>query len=124
MTKILDVQEKIKQALDRMGWSQRRFAEVLFYEITDDEVDESEETLEKFYEKVKKYLRRPTTSIDLLESYFVILVKQAEYKKAHLVHETSARLGFVDHSILKAVSSVGKDLLEQIDLAEREADDL
>ena len=124
MTKILDVQEKIKQALDRMGWSQRRFAEVLFYEITDDEVDESEETLEKFYEKVKKYLRRPTTSIDLLESYFVILVKQAEYKKAHLVHETSSRLGFVDHSILKAVSSVGKDLLEQIDLAEREADDL
>jgi CHASE3 domain sensor protein len=124
MTKVLDVQEKIKQALDRMGWSQRRFAEVLFYEITDDEVDESEETLEKFYQKVKKSLQRLTTSAELLESYFVILTKQADYKKAHLVHETSARLDFVDQSILKAVSSVGKDLLEQIDLAEREAENL
>jgi hypothetical protein len=124
MTKVLDVQEKIKQALDRMGWSQRRFAEVLFYEITDDEVDESEETLEKFYQKVKKSLQRLTTSADLLESYFVILTKQADYKKAHLVHETTAKLDFVDQSILKAVSSVGKDLLEQIDLAEREDEEL
>lgn len=124
MTKVLDVQEKIKHALDRMGWSQRRFAEVLFYEMTDDEVDESEETLEKFYQKVKKSLQRPTTSTELLESYFVILTKQADYKKAHLVHETSARLDFVDQSILKAVSLVGKNLLKQMDLAEREAEDL
>lgn len=124
MTKVLDVQEKIKQALDRMGWSQRRFAEVLFYEITDDEADDSEEQIDKFYQKVKKSLQRPTTSTELLESYFVILTKQADYKKAHLVHETSARLGFVDQSILKAVSLVGKDLLKQMDLAEREAEDL
>lgn len=124
MTKVLDVQEKIKQALDRMGWSQRRFAKVLFYEMTDDELDDSEDAIEKFYQNVKKYLQRPTTSIELLESYFVILTKQTEYKKAHLVHETTARLDFVDQSILKAVSSVGKDLLEQMDLAEREAEDL
>ncbi|RVT45504.1 hypothetical protein EMM73_13670 [Rheinheimera sediminis] len=124
MTKVLDVQEKIKQALDRMGWSQRRFAEVLFYEITDDEADDSEEQIDKFYQKVKKSLQRPTTSTELLESYFVILTKQADYKKAHLVHETSARLDFVDQSILKAVSLVGKDLLKQMDLAEREAEDL
>ncbi|GAA0660987.1 hypothetical protein [Rheinheimera tangshanensis] len=124
MTKVLDVQEKIKQALDRMGWSQRRFAEVLFYEITDDEADDSEEQIDKFYQKVKKSLQRPTTSTELLESYFVILTKQADYKKAHLVHETSARLDFVDQSILKAVSSAGKDLLEQMDLAEREAEEL
>ncbi len=124
MTKVLDVQKKIKQALDRMGWSQRRFAEVLFYEITDDEADDSEEQIDKFYQKVKKSLQRPTTSTELLESYFVILTKQADYKKAHLVHETSARLNFVDQSILKAVSLVGKDLLKQMDLAEREAEDL
>ncbi len=124
MTKVLDVQEKIKQALDRMGWSQRRFAEALFYEMTDDEVDDSKEQVNKLYEKVKKYLQRPTTSVDLLEGYFVILTKQADYKKAHLVHETSARLDFVDQSILKAVSSVGKDLLKQMDQAEREAEDL
>lgn len=122
MTKVLDVQEKIKQALDRMGWSQRRFAEVLFYEITDDEVDESEETLEKFYQKVKKSLQRPTTSTELLESYFVILTKQADYKKAHLVHETSARLDFVDQSILKAVSSVGLAWLQEKEKAEFDAD--
>lgn len=124
MTKVLDVQEKIKQALDRMGWSQRRFAEALFYEMTDDEVDDSKEQVDKFYEKVKKYLQRPTTSVDLLEGYFVILTKQTEYKKAHLVHETTARLDFVDQSILKAVSSVGKDLLQQMDLAERETEGL
>ncbi len=124
MTKVLDVQEKIKQALDRMGWSQTRFAEALFYEMTDDEVDDSKEQVNKFYEKVKKYLQRPTTSVDLLEGYFVILTKQTDYKNAHLVHETSARLDFVDQSILKAVSSVGKDLLKQMDQAEREAEGL
>ncbi|MBY0419572.1 MAG: hypothetical protein K2W88_16090 [Pararheinheimera sp.] len=124
MTKVLDVQEKIKQALDRMGWSQRRFAKVLFYEMTDDELDDSEYAIEKFYQNVKKYLQRPTTSIELLESYFVILTKQTEYKKAHLVHETTASLDFVDQSILKAVSFVGKDLLQQMDLAEREAEGL
>jgi hypothetical protein len=124
MTKVLDVQEKIKQALDRMGWSQRRFAEALFYEITDDEVDDSKEQVDKFYEKVKKSLQRPTTSVDLLEGYFVILTKQTDYKKAHLVHETAAMLDFVDQSILKAVSSVGKDLLKQMDQAEREAEGL
>lgn len=124
MTKVLDVQENIKQALDRMGWSQRRFAKVLFYEMTDDELDDSEYAIEKFYQNVKKYLQRPTTSIELLESYFVILTKQTEYKKAHLVHETTARLDFVDQSILKAVSSVGKDLLQQMDLAERETEGL
>jgi len=122
MTKVSAVQEKIKQALDRMGWSQRRFAEVLFYETTDDEVDESDDAVDKFYEKMKKCLQRPTTSIELLEGYFVILAKQTEYKNAHLVHETTARLNFVDQSILKAVSSVGKDLLEQMDLAERDAE--
>jgi hypothetical protein len=122
MTKVLDVQEKIKQALDRMGWSQRRFAKVLFYEMTDDELDDSEDAIEKFYQNVKKYLQRPTTSIELLESYFVILTKQTEYKKAHLVHETTARLDFVDQSILKAVSSVGLVWLQEREKAEFDAD--
>lgn len=121
MTKVLDVQKKIKQALDRMGWPQRRFAEVLFYEMTDDEVDDSKEQVDKFYEKVKKSLQRPTSSIELLESYFVILTKQADYKKAHLVHETAVRLDFVDQSILKAVSSVGLVWLQEEEKAEFDA---
>lgn len=46
----------------------------------------------------------------------------AEYKKAHLVHETTARLDFVDQSILDAASSIGLVWLKDEEKAEFDAD--
>lgn len=86
-----DLQETIAHILKILGWSRKKFAEVLLESCADDEVeserelsaesDEYKKNLNRYAEKIKKDLTEPTVSAELLTGYLEVLRRDPQYQK-------------------------------------------
>lgn len=73
----LAAQAQIKRLIAELGWTQNRLAEILYTEMND--FDDFYE-IQKFKERMKKELQRPTTKVDRLKEYINIIFQHPEAK--------------------------------------------
>lgn len=75
-------QKQIQNALDALGWSHHRFADVLYDELNDN--DDFKETdkddIRKLGQNIKKQLQRDSTPEERLNQYLQILSKHPDYQ--------------------------------------------
>ncbi|GAA6133820.1 hypothetical protein NBRC116188_06090 [Oceaniserpentilla sp. 4NH20-0058] len=79
-----ELQEVIKGTIDGLGWKIPKLAEVLYIHLNDEEPNE-EESIRKFYEKLKGQLKRPTTPPEVLEQYINVIRTHPDYQKCNTV---------------------------------------
>lgn len=101
---VAELQREIKKTLKSVNWSQKRLARELYYERNDSD-DEVE--LRREEEKIKKALSRPTTKMDLLESYLNFIRSHRDFSvvdKVIPLYQSSGVLSDYLESELKEVS--------------------
>lgn len=76
-----DLQKEIKTLLTRMGWSQQKAAERLYYE-QNEEGEGSGAEIRRYTETFRKKLSRSSTPPDYLEKVLNFLANQREAKAA------------------------------------------
>ncbi|OOE91745.1 hypothetical protein BZG76_10250 [Salinivibrio sp. AR647] len=101
---------QIKGLLAELGWTQNRFARILYSELH--EWDDEDEIF-RFQEKLKKELQRPTTKPDRLKVYLDVMMRHPEAKKLDVVMNRYIPQGSISSSLSKGM----KDISSEIDSA-------
>ncbi|OOF00359.1 hypothetical protein [Salinivibrio sp. IB643] len=101
---------QIKGLLAELGWTQNRFARILYSELH--EWDDEDEIF-RFQEKFKKELQRPTTKPDRLKVYLDVMMRHPEAKKLDVVMNRYIPQGSISSSLSKGM----KDISSEIDSA-------
>lgn len=78
--------QQIKNALNALGWSHARFADVLYEELydNDDFKDTDRYEINRLKERIKKQLQRSTTNEEVLEQYLRILSAHPDFQALNL----------------------------------------
>jgi 3-hydroxyacyl-CoA dehydrogenase len=92
----------------QIGWTNTQLANVIYCELHEEDDDE---LMNKFAEKLKKQLKRDTTSPELLQRYIQLISNHHDFRRADFVLANPLRLGAVDQQILLAISTVSKKRL-------------
>ncbi|MFI3245492.1 MAG: hypothetical protein R3Y10_03230 [Ferrimonas sp.] len=100
-----ELQTEIKNLLDRLNWSQKRLARVI-YTVTH-EIDDEDE-IRRFEEKVKKALVRPTTKPELLLGYLEVISQHCEFKSLDIVVPVYQKSGVLSERMEKGILSISK----------------
>ena len=101
--RIKELQESIKRTIGFIGWSLKDFVGKYMVD-TQDYVDE--ETINQFYESVRKQLERSTTSQELLIKYHTFLFATDEYKQLRTMSDNSS--SFYSYPIMKIAETTEK----------------
>lgn len=103
--KIDDLQSEIKTLIKRLDWSQKRLAREIYCSLHDDD-DVLE--IRRMEEKVKKSLSRPTTSHELLEQYYQVVVNHPEFQKSQQIDPCYLSIGVLDSQSEKKMKDISK----------------
>lgn len=106
-----ELQEIIKQLCGRVGWSQKRLAREIFYELND--VDDDAE-MQRFEESLKKALTRPKTKPELLQYYLDVMRAIPAIQKADLIVPQYVSTNLLDPELEKAMTLVSKKITKEI----------
>ncbi|MFL1466850.1 hypothetical protein [Marinobacter sp. HN1S83] len=107
----LELQEAIESLIARVGWSRKALARQLHWELND--TDDNEE-LNRFEERLKKELTRPTTKPELLERYLDVIRHLPEVEKANLVVPQYISSKRLYPEIESALIDLSKDLSKSL----------
>ncbi len=102
-------QREILKAKEQLGWSYKTLADVLYGALHDDETDELENSA-RFESTLKKQLSRPSTPVELLETYVRLIHQHPDYQKAVGVKLKPIDLGFIDKTMQLELSKIAKQL--------------
>ena len=76
-------QTEIRDLIASLGWSIRQLADVLYEELYCDDYEDLQdvtpEAVSNFYEKLKKHLKRETTSEKRLDAYIEGITEHPDY---------------------------------------------
>jgi len=103
----IELLSEIKGSLQKMGWSQKKFAEE-FYMAT--KAYKDEEDIARFSEKVKKQLRRDTTGSDLLRGYLDFIVVQPDYLAVNMLAPSFADSGELPDAVVSGLKKLSINL--------------
>lgn len=103
----LEILSQIKELIAELGWSQNRFARILYAELH--EWDDEDELL-KFQERLKKELQRPTTKPDRLKAYLDLIVRHPEAEKLDVVLNRYVPQNSISLSISKGMESISSEI--------------
>lgn len=106
-----ELQEVIKQLCNRIGWSQKRLAREIFYELND--IDDEAE-MQRFEESFKKALSRPTTRPDQLQHYLDVMRRITSVDKADLIVPQYQSTNLLDPELEKALIEASKDINKRL----------
>lgn len=104
--KTSQLQEKIKQIIRELGWSQNRLARIIYTENHD--LDDEDEIL-KFQERLKKELQRQTTKPDKLERYLSIIYSHPEAEKIDSALNKYIPSGFISDSLSREMKAISHE---------------
>lgn len=104
--KTSQLQEKIKQIIRELGWSQNRLARIIYTENHD--LDDEDEIL-KFQERLKKELQRQTTKPDKLEKYLSIIYSHPEAEKIDSTLNKYIPSGFISESLGREMKAISRE---------------
>lgn len=107
-----ELQQIIKQLCSRVGWSQKRLAREIFYELNDVEDDEE---MQRFEESLKKVLSRPKTKPELLQYYLDVMRNIPAVQRADLILPQYVSTNLLDPELEKALIQVSKSITKESD---------
>lgn len=105
-----ELQAQIISMQQQLGWTQTQLAQAIYCELYED--DDDDERIKKFYDALKKQLKRDTTPVELLQRYVQIISNHDDFRRADLVVANPIRLGAVDISILRKISEISRNTLK------------
>ncbi|BCR05062.1 hypothetical protein DESUT3_21310 [Desulfuromonas versatilis] len=108
---VFEKQAEIKRWLKKIGLSQSQFAE-LFYD--EHHATSLKEEVDTYKEKFKKHLNRPSTKIELLESYLNFLFTTEKFREGGFFKPQSTSDDILNQEIMKLMKKVSKELTEKI----------
>ncbi|WP_063345811.1 hypothetical protein [Vibrio jasicida] len=79
-------QQQIQNALNTLGWSHAKFADVLYEELygSDDFKETDHQEINKLAQKLKKQLQRSSTNEAILDRYLRTLSEHPDYQALNL----------------------------------------
>ncbi|AMN82547.1 hypothetical protein ALP39_200441 [Pseudomonas marginalis pv. marginalis] len=78
------LQEEIKALIARMGWSQRTLAGELWSLEYDTDFPQKED-VDRFAERLKKHLTRPTAAPEKLQHYLELIQQHDQFRQLDLI---------------------------------------
>ena len=105
------LQKQIKELLETLGWSRNKFAEIIYSDTEQGDIDDQEE-IHKFAQRLNKSLQRPTTKPELLERYLKILLDQPQAKNLDAVSNTHIPLGFIKPELSEEMRAISREIDE------------
>jgi hypothetical protein len=105
----IELQNKIKELIKSLGWSQNDLAKILFCEFNDERDDEDKE-IEKFQEIFKKELQRETTPSERLQEYLSVITRHSDFKKIGLTLNQYIPSGELNSSLIKEMARISKEI--------------
>ena len=106
------IQEEIKKAIDKLGWSRNRLAREI-YVATYDFDDDVE--INKLEERLKKELTRATTKPVRLLEYLAIISKHNEFKNLDIVMPIFIESELLSLTLKSGLKSISKKLTINIE---------
>lgn len=103
----VELQEKIKQLISDLGWSQNKLARIVYTEVYEFD-DEAE--IYNFQERLKKELQRKTTGPDRLKVYLSIIIKHPEAVNIDLVLNKYIPMGAISEPLSDEMCSISKEI--------------
>lgn len=100
-----EVQKQIKEIIASLGWSQKKFARVIYTELNDYD-DEAE--IIKFEERLKKDLTRSTIKVEKLEAYLSIVRRHPEFEKIDIILPNYKPTRFISSFIVEEMKRTSK----------------
>ena len=79
------LQNSIKNIRERIGWSHKRLAWQLFQDLNEDSITDEDILIQRFEEKLKKDLSRPSVKSETLSRYLRILNQNEEVKRLDII---------------------------------------
>lgn len=108
-TETEELQNNIKELIDRLGWTTPRLAEVI-YTATHEEFEYEENELIKFKDTLKHQLSRKKTKPNLLIKYLDIISQDSEFKKHCLVNPFYVRNVGLNNNMMQKMSRISKEI--------------
>jgi hypothetical protein len=109
-TETTEVQLQIKRIIKELGWTQNKFARILYTEMN--EWDDEDEIL-KFQERVKKELQRTSTKVEKLKKYLEILMQLPETQTIDVVSNRYVPQGAISLSLGRAMADISQEINNQ-----------
>ena len=103
----LELLSQIKELIAELGWSQNKFARILYTELN--EWDDENEIL-KFQEKLKKELQRSTTKVERLRVYLDVIVRHPDAQKIDVVFNKYSPQNSISSSLSKAMGDISQEI--------------
>lgn len=101
------LQKEIKSILAELKWSQKRLAREIHYERY--EIEDPEQ-LKRDEEKIRKSLSRPTTKIELLESYLGFIREHHEFLSLDKVIPFYQESGVLSETMELEMKNISQEL--------------
>lgn len=111
--KTQELQAIIKELCARAGWSQKRLAREIYITLQEYD-DEDDIEINRFEEKLKKALSRPTTNPEQLQRYLDVMRDMNAIKKADLIVPQYHSTNVLDPELEKAMLEVSKQLTKRL----------
>lgn len=107
---IKQLQSQINTMHKQLGWTLVQLGQAIYCELHED--DDDEDRMTKFCEALKKQLKRDTTPVEHLQRYVQIISNLDDFRRANLVVQSPIRLGAVDINILRKISEISRNALQ------------
>ena len=111
-----ELQEKIKDQLNRLDWSVKRLARELYYHndnVVDEETEKGE--IKCAEERLKKQLQRPTTPVKKLEELLNTIPKLDLFRKTNLVSPRYIASDKVSAEFRRAMKDLSEELTDELE---------
>ena len=106
-----ELQQELKAFIKSVNWSQKKAAEIIYYEI-DEDADEQE--FPKFFEKFKKSLQRESTHQEVLHNYLRILARRANDTNQDLVVPISTKNYNLSRELKNGMKKLSSDFSNKL----------
>lgn len=119
-TETQQLQEKIKKLIARLGWSQKTLAGELWSIMNDDDYPQKIE-VNRFAERLKKQLTRPTAAPEQLQRYLDLLQTHEQFKQLNVIVPSFVRSVGFSEELLEGMRAISTHLDEKLDGEELDA---
>jgi transcriptional regulator with XRE-family HTH domain len=111
--KTRELQTIIKELCTRAGWSQKRLAREIY--IASQEYDDEDDIeINRFEEKLKKALSRPTTKPEQLQHYLDVMRDMTAIEKTDLIVPQYHSSKVLEPELEKAMLEISKELTKKL----------
>jgi len=106
--------DKLKEMLQKLGWTQRQFADHYFENVINLNDAEWDEEANTFYEKLKKNLQRPSTSVATIQGYIEYLEKIDDFRKVGGIRTHCVSDDLLSSKMLEELKDISKCVTDRV----------